>query len=65
MKLIRDMDFTEIVDWATGRLIVSIGRGEFRSEVATVLQAVIFETKQPRSEDGHGKKSRKSKRKTR
>lgn len=46
MKLIRDMDFKEIVDWATGQLIVSIGQGKFREEVACVLHFVIFETKQ-------------------
>lgn len=47
MKLIRDMDINELVDWATGTLIIGIGEGQFRNTVSRVILAIMSETKQP------------------
>ena len=33
MKNLKDMTTDELVDYVTGRLIISIGKGNFRSEV--------------------------------
>lgn len=39
MKPLKDMTTDELVDYISGRLIVSIGRGDFRGEVCLwVLQ---------------------------
>jgi hypothetical protein len=34
MKPLKDMTTDELVSYVAGRLIISIGRGDFRSEVA-------------------------------
>ena len=43
MKDIEEMNFKEKVDWATGKLIISIGNGNFKDELTTILLAVISE----------------------
>ena len=40
MKKLEDMTTEELVDWATGNLIVAIGQGKFRERVCGILLAV-------------------------
>ena len=40
---IEEMSFKEKVDWATGQLIISIGKGNFKDELTTILLAVTSE----------------------
>ena len=31
------MDFNEFIDYCVGRLVIAIGKGDFRSEVAIIV----------------------------
>lgn len=37
---LKGMDLTERIDWACGRLILSIGSGEFRKEITLIVQVL-------------------------
>lgn len=43
MKTLSEMSFNEKLDWASGELIVSIGRGDFRSALSMILLGVSQE----------------------
>jgi hypothetical protein len=41
MKELKDMDLNEIIDWATGELIVSIGQGKMKEKVALIIMSIL------------------------
>jgi len=57
MKKLSEMTTTELVDYWSGRLIVSIGAGKFRDEVCTMLLCTMRDTAEKvKAETKKGKK---------
>ena len=45
-KMTNEMNFDELMDYWSGRMIISIGEGNFRSTIAAMIQSISHDAYQ-------------------